>query len=65
MSAKKNLNSTALKTTSKNEYANHLAFLAFQLEQRRAAQPKQKKVISSNESPLADIVTYAFVRGYN
>ena len=65
MSANKKIFSTALKTPSKNEYTNHLAFLAFQLEQRRSVKPQQKKVTSSSESPLADIVTYAFVRGYN
>ncbi|HEY5716361.1 MAG TPA: hypothetical protein VIS54_08085 [Psychromonas sp.] len=63
MSDNKNIISSTFKTSLNNDCTNHLAL---QLEQcRTQSKAQQRKVNSSYESPLADIVTYAFIRGYN
>ena len=54
---------TTFKTPLLNDCTNHLAL---QLEQCSVKnEPQQKNVNLVYETPLTDIVTYEFVRGYN
>ncbi|HEY7867355.1 MAG TPA: hypothetical protein VIC51_15290 [Psychromonas sp.] len=60
--SKKIINST-FKTQLLNDCTNHLSL---QLKQcREGNEPKHKNVNPSYETPLADIVTEEFIRGYN
>lgn len=62
-SMNKDTTNTTFKTPLLNDCTNHLAF---QLKQSRAKkESQQNKVNSSYETPLADIVTHEFIRGYN
>jgi len=54
---------TTLKTPLLNDCTNHLTALLNQPNAKEIAQ--QKKISASYESPIADIVTFEFVRGYN
>ncbi|MFT6984853.1 MAG: hypothetical protein ACJAT7_000654 [Psychromonas sp.] len=54
---------TTLKTPLLNDCTNHLAL---QVERSSTGKKtQQKKRNGSCESPIADIVTYEFIRGYN
>jgi hypothetical protein len=60
--SKKIINST-FKTQLLNDCTNHLSL---QLKQCRGEnEPKHKNVNPSYETPLTDIVTEEFIRGYN
>ena len=63
MSNNKNTINTTFKTPLLNDCTNHLAF---QLKESFTGQKSQQKHINSlYETPVADDVTYEFVRGYN
>ena len=59
----KDTSNTTFKTPLLNDCTNHLAF---QLKQSRTKnETRQKKVDPLFETPLNDIVTHEFIRGYN
>lgn len=59
----KDTTNTTFKTPLLNDCTNHLAF---QLKQSRPKkESQQKKVNPLYETPLTDIVTDEFIRGYN
>ncbi len=59
----KDTSDTTFNTPLLNDCTNHLAF---QLKQSRAKnKAQQKKVDPLFETPLNDIVTHEFIRGYN
>lgn len=60
--SKEIINST-FKTQLLNDCTNHLALQVKQC--RGESKAKQKRVNSSYEAPLTDIVTNEFIRGYN
>ena len=63
MSNNKNRTNTTFNTPLLNDCTNHLAF---QLEQCCTEnESQQKSVNSSYETPVTDIVTHEFIRGYN
>lgn len=63
MSNKKDTTDTTFKTPLLNDCTNHLAF---QLKRcRKQNETQQAHVDLPYESPVADIVTHEFIRGYN
>lgn len=63
MRKKKSTTNTTFKTPLLNDCTNHLAF---QLQEGRTEKAHlQNNDNSYYEAPLADVVTYEFVRGYN
>lgn len=63
MSKNKNTVNTTFKTPLLNDCTNHIAF---QLKDSYTVnKSQQKNNNSSYETPIADDVTYEFVRGYN
>lgn len=63
MNKNKNTTKTTCKISLVNDCTNHLAFHLKQF--RRENKPQQKTVNSSYETPLDDVVTYEYIRGYN
>lgn len=63
MNMNKNKTSIKFKTSLLNDCTNHLAFQLNNSSLKK--QSSEHKVDSSYESPLSDVVTSEFVRGYN
>jgi hypothetical protein len=62
-----NKNKNTINTTSNTPLVNDCtSHLAFHLKQFRGEnKPQPKTVNSSYETPLDDVVTYEYIRGYN